>query len=76
MKRFLLCVLCAVALGAQSISITQPASGELLATTPGYQFSVSRTFRSVGKQTKVLYGRLSALESVARRNVFKFNPTP
>jgi hypothetical protein len=41
MKRLFLCVLCAVALDAQSISITKPASGDAVSGYAGYQFQVS-----------------------------------
>ncbi len=53
MKRLFLCLLCAVALDAQSISITRPASGDAVSGYAGYQFQVSLT--SAPSVTQVCY---------------------
>src|SRR5271154_5902808 len=53
MKTAFLCVLCAVALGAQSISITQPAANDTLSGFDGYYFLVSLS--SAPSAVKVCY---------------------
>jgi len=53
MKTLFACVLCAVALEAQSIAISNPASGAALSGYSGYQFQVSLT--SAPSVTRVCY---------------------